>query len=192
MPKKPTASKINTPKNALTHGLTSQSITSSTDQKTYQQMYDELTSEYGPQTVTERMLIERVAIQYVRWQRAIKEESAEIEIAGLTELDDLSVRTTFNLTQEQAQHYAFSSLRGEFHNDEQLKEKITLLQALSEELFRLLERGEHSAIPDDLVDYPMLFVTFELLTVKYRCSKAELLDGRYELGSLLRAVQSEL
>ena len=120
MPKKPTVSKINTktPKNALTHGLTSQSITSSTDQKIYQQMYDELTFEYGPQTVTERMLIERVAVQYVRWQRAIKEESAKIEIAGLTELDDLSVRTTFNLTQEQAQHYAFSSLRGEFHNDE--------------------------------------------------------------------------
>jgi hypothetical protein len=187
MPKKPTVSKSNTPKNALTHGLTSQSITSSTDQKTYQQMYDELTSEYGPQTVTERMLIERVAIQYVRWQRAIKEESAEIEIAGLTELDDLSVRTIFNLTQEQAQHYAFSIHRGEFHNDEQLKEKITILQVLCEELFRLLERGEHSAIPDDLVDYPILFVTFELLTVKYRCSKAELLDGRYELGSLVRA-----
>ena len=68
MPKKPIVSKNNAkaPKNALTHGLTSQSITSSTDQKIYQQMYDELTLEYLPQTVTERMLIERVAVQYVR------------------------------------------------------------------------------------------------------------------------------
>jgi hypothetical protein len=69
MPKKPTHSKNNTktPKNALTRRLTSQSITSSTDQKIYQQMYDELTCEYLPQTVTERMLIKRVAVQYVRW-----------------------------------------------------------------------------------------------------------------------------
>ena len=85
MPKKPTVSKNNTktPKNALTHGLTSQSITSSTDQKIYQQMYDELTFEYAPQTITERILIERVAVQYVRWQRAIREESNEIEAASL-------------------------------------------------------------------------------------------------------------
>jgi hypothetical protein len=112
MPKKPTVSKSNTPKNALTHGLTSQSITSSTDQKIYQQMYDELTSEYGPQTITERMLIERVAVQYVRWQRAIKQESTEIEKASLTELDRLALHTTFSLTEEQARHYSWPGLVG--------------------------------------------------------------------------------
>ena len=127
MPKKLTKSNAKAPKNALTHGLTSQSITSSTDQKIYQQMYDELTSEYGPQTITERMLIERVAVQYVRWQRAIKEESTEIEIASLTELDGLSLHTTFNLTDEQAKHYALARLRGEFHNDEKLEENSTML-----------------------------------------------------------------
>jgi hypothetical protein len=50
-----------------------------------------------------------------------------------------------------------------------------------------LARGEHSAIPDDLEDYPMLLVLFDQLTFKYTCSKAELLDGRYELGSLVSA-----
>jgi len=80
-------------------------------------MYDELTFEYLPQTVTERMLIERVAVQYVRWQRAIREESTEIEIASQTELDGLALHTTFNLTQEQAEHYALARFRGEFHND---------------------------------------------------------------------------
>ena len=81
-------------------------------------MYDELTFEYGPQTITERMLIERVAVQYVRWQRAIKQESTEIEIAGLTELEGLSLLTTFNLTEEQARHYSLARLSGELHNDE--------------------------------------------------------------------------
>jgi len=187
MPKKLTKSNAKAPKNALTHGLTSQSITSSTDQKIYRQMYDELTSEYGPQTITERMLIERVAVQYVRWQRAIREESTEIEIAGLTELDGLALHTTFNLTQEQAEHYASASFRGELHDDEKLKENLILLQRLSQESFRLLARGEHSAIPDDLEDYPMLFVLFDQLTFKNRCSKAELLDGRYALNSLVSA-----
>ena len=189
MPKKLTVSKRNTknPKNALTHGLTSQSITSSTDQKIYQQMYDELTFEYGPQTITERMLIERVAVQYVHWQRAIKQESTEIEIAGLTELEGLSLRTTLNLTGEQAKHYAFARFRGEFHNDEKIEENLILLQLLSQESFRLLARGEHSTIPDDLEEYPMLFVLFDQLTFKNRCSKAELLDGRYELDSLVSA-----
>jgi len=187
MPKKLTKSNAKAPKNALTHGLTSQSITSSTDQKIYQQMYDELTCEYLPQTVTERMLIERVAVQYVRWQRAIKEESTEIEIAGLTELDGLALHTTFNLTQEQAEHYALARFRGEFHDDEKLEEKSTLLQLLSQESFRLLARGENSTIPDDLENYPMLFILFDQLTFKYRCSKAELLDGRYELDSLVSA-----
>ena len=189
MPKKPTHSKSNTkaPKNALTHGLTSQSITSPTDQNIYQQMYDELSCEYLPQTITERMLIERVAVQYVRWQRAIKEESTEIEIAGLTELEGLSLSTTLNLTEEQARHYALARLSGELHNDEKLKENSTILQVLSQESFRLLARGEHSAIPDDLEDYPMLLIIFGRLTVKYRCSKAELFDGRYELDGLVRA-----
>jgi len=113
MPKKLTKSNAKAPKNALTHGLTSQSITSSTDQKIYRQMYDELTSEYGPQKITERMLIERVAVQHVRWQRAIREESTEIEIASLTELDGLALHTTFNLTQEQAEYYALARFRGE-------------------------------------------------------------------------------
>jgi hypothetical protein len=189
MPKKPTVSKSNTktPKNALTHGLTSQSITSSTDQKIYQQMYDELTFEYGPQTVTARMLIERVAVQYVRWQRAIKQESTEIEIAGLTELEGLSLRTTLNLTEEQARHYSLARLSGELHNDEHLKENSMILQALSQESFRLLARVEHSSIPDDLENYPMLLFIFDRLTLKYKCSNAELLDGRYELDSLVRA-----
>jgi hypothetical protein len=189
MPKKPTVSKSNTkpPKNALSHGLTSQSITSSTDQKIYQQMYDELTFEYGPQTVTERMLIKRVAVQYVRWQRAIKEESTEIEIAGLTELEGLSLRTTLNLTEEQAKHYAFARFRGEFHNDEKIEENSILLQLLSQESFRLLARGEDSTIPDDLKEHPMLLVLFDQLTFKNRCSKAELLDGRYALDSLVSA-----
>jgi hypothetical protein len=133
------------------------------------------------------MLIERVAVQYVCWQRAIKEESAEIEIAGLTELDDLSVRTTFNLTEEQARHYALARLSGEPHNDEKIEENLILLQRLSQESFRLLARGEHSTIPDDLEEYPMLFVLFDQLTFKNRCSKAELLDGRYELDSLVSA-----
>jgi hypothetical protein len=150
-------------------------------------MYDELTSEYGPQTITERMLIERVAVQYVRWQRAIKEESTEIEIASLTELDGLSLHTTFNLTDEQAKHYALARLRGEFHSDEKLEDNINVLQLLSQESFRLLARGENSAIPEDLEDYPMLLIIFDQLTFKYRCSKAELLDGRYELDSLVRA-----
>jgi len=185
MPKKLTKSNAKAPKNALTHGLTSQSITSSTDQKIYRQMYDELTSEYGPQTITERMLIERVAVQYVRWQRAIREESTEIEIASLTELDGLALHTTFNLTQEQAEHYASARFRGEFHNDEKIEENSTLLQLLSQESFRLLARGENSAIPEDLEDYPMLLIIFDQLTFKYRCSKAELLDGRYELDSLV-------
>ena len=189
MPKKPTVSKINTktPKNALTHGLTSQSITSPTDQKIYQQTYDELTSEYGPQTITERMLIERVAVQYVRWQRAIREESNEIEVASLTEVEGLSLRTALNLTQEQAEHYASARFRGELHDDENLKENLILIQRLSQESFRLLERGEHSTIPDDLEEYPMLFVLFDQLTFKHRCSKAELLDGRYALDSLVSA-----
>ena len=189
MPKKPTVSKSNTktPKNALTHGLTSQSITSSTDQKIYQQMYDELTFEYGPRTVTERMLIERVAVQYVRWQRAIREESTEIEIAGLTELDGLALHTTFSLTDEQARHYASARFRGEFHNVEKTEENLILLQLLSQESFRLLARGEHSTIPDDIEKYPMLFVLFDQLTFKNRCSKAELLDGRYKLDSLVSA-----
>ena len=82
-------------------------------------MYDELTFEY----VTERMLIERVAVQYVRWQRAIKEESIEIAIAGLTELDGLALHSTFNLTDEQARHYAFARFRGELHEDEKPKRK---------------------------------------------------------------------
>jgi len=187
MPKKLTVSKSNAkaPKNALTHGLTSQSITSSTDQKIYQQMYGELTLEYLPQTITERMLIERVAVQYVRWQRAIKEESTEIEIASLTELEGLSLHTTFNLTEEQAEHYALARFRGEFHNDEKIEENSTLLQLLSQESFRLLARGENSAIPDDLENYPMLFILFDQLTFKNTCSKAELLDGRYELDSLV-------
>ncbi|MDC1509777.1 hypothetical protein N8381_03545 [Oceanospirillaceae bacterium] len=187
MPKKLTVSKSNTPKNALTHGLTSQSITSSTDQKIYQQMYDELTSEYGPQTITERMLIERVAVQYVRWQRAIREESNEIEVASLTEVEGLSLRTALNLTQEQAEHYATARFRGEFHNDEHIEENSILIQRLSQESFRLLERGEHTTIPDDLEEYPMLFVLFDQLTFKNRCSKAELLDGRYALDSLVSA-----
>ena len=189
MPKKPTVSKNNTktPKNALTHGLTSQSITSSTDQKIYQQMYDELTFEYAPQTITERILIERVAVQYVRWQRAIREESNEIEVASLTEVEGLSLRTALNLTQEQAEHYASARFRGELHNDEQLKENLILIQRLSQESFRLLERGERSTIPDDLEEYPMLFVLFDQLTFKHRCSKAELLDGRYALDSLVSA-----
>ena len=187
MPKKLTKSNAKTPKNALTHGLTSQSITSSTDQKIYRQMYDELTSEYGPQTITERMLIERVAVQYVRWQRAIKEESTEIEIASLTELDGLSLHTTFNLTDEQATHYALARFRGEFHSDEKLEDNINVLQLLSQESFRLLARGENSAIPEDLEDYPMLLIIFDQLTFKYRCSKAELLDGRYKLDSLVSA-----
>ena len=189
MPKKPTVSKSNTktPKNALTHGLTSQSITSSTDQKIYQQMYDELTFEYAPQTITERMLIEQVAVQYVRWQRAIKQESTEIEIAGLTELEGLSLRTTLNLTEEQARHYSLARLSGELHNDEQLKENSMILQVLSQESFRLLARVEHSPIPDDLENYPMLLFIFDRLTLKYKCSNAELLDGRYELDSLVRA-----
>jgi hypothetical protein len=189
MPKKPTVSKSNTktPKNALTHGLTSQSITSSTDQKIYQQMYDELTFEYGPQTITERILIERVAVQYVRWQRAIREESTEIEIAGLTELDGLALHSTFNLTDEQARHYASARFRGEFHNVEKIEENLILLQRLSQESFSLLARGEHSTIPDDIEKYPMLFVLFDQLTFKNRCSKAELLDGRYELDSLVSA-----
>ncbi|WP_443627704.1 hypothetical protein [Candidatus Njordibacter sp. Uisw_002] len=187
MPKKPTVSKSNTPKNALTHGLTSQSITSSTDQKIYQQMYDELTSEYAPQTITERILIERVAVQYVRWQRAIREESNEIEVASLTEVEELSLRTALNLTQEQAEHYATARFRGEFHNDEHIEENSILIQRLSQESFRLLERGEHTTIPDDLEEYPMLFVLFDQLTFKHRCSKAELLDGRYELDSLVSA-----
>jgi hypothetical protein len=187
MPKKPTVSKSNTPKNALTHGLTSQSITSSTDQKIYQQMYDELTSEYGPQTITERMLIERVAVQYVRWQRAIREESNEIEVASLTEVEGLSLRTALNLTQEQAEHYATARFRGEFHNDEHIEENSILIQRLSQESFRLLERGEHTTIPDDLEEYPMMLVLFDQLTFKHRCSKAELLDGRYALDSLVSA-----
>jgi hypothetical protein len=189
MPKKPTVSKINTktPKNALTHGLTSQSITSSTDQKIYQQMYDELTFEYGPQTITERMLIERVAVQYVRWQRAIKQESTEIEIAGLTELDGLALHSTFNLTDEQARHYAFARFRGELHNVEKTEENLILLQLLSQGSFRLLARGEHTTIPDDIEKYPMLFVLFDQLTFKNRCNKAELLDGRYALDSLVSA-----
>ncbi|MDB4001161.1 hypothetical protein N9449_00510 [Oceanospirillaceae bacterium] len=189
MPKKLTVSKNNTktPKNALTHGLTSQSITSSTDQKIYQQMYDELTFEYAPQTITERILIERVAVQYVRWQRAIREESNEIEVANLTEVEELSLRTALNLTQEQAEHYASARFRGELHNDEQLKENLILIQRLGQESFRLLERGEHITIPDDLEQYPMLFVLFDQLTFKNRCSKAELLDGRYELDSLVSA-----
>ena len=189
MPKKLTVSKNNTktPKNALTHGLTSQSITSPTDQKIYQQMYDELTCEYGPQTVTERILIERVAVQYVRWQRAIREESNEIEVASLTEVEGLSLRTALNLTQEQAEHYALARLSGELHDDENLKENLILIKRLSQESFRLLERGEHTTIPDDLEEYPMLFVLFDQLTFKNRCSKAELLDGRYELDSLVSA-----
>ena len=178
MPKKLTKSNAKAPKNALTHGLTSQSITSPTDQNIYQQMYDELTSEYGPQTITERMLIERVAVQYVRWQRAIKEESTEIEIASLTELDGLLLHTTFNLTDEQAKHYALARFRGEFHSDEKLEDNINVLQLLSQESFRLLARGENSAIPEDLEEYPMLFVLFDQLTFKNRCTKAELLDGR--------------
>jgi len=185
MPKKLTKRNAKAPRNALTHGLTSQSITSSTDQKIYQQMYDELSFEYLPQTITERMLIERVAVQYVRWQRAIKEESTEIEIAGLTELDGLALHTTFNLTQEQAEHYALARFRGELYDDEKLKENLILLQRLSEESFRLLARGENSTIPDDLEEYPMLLVLFDQLTFKYGCSKDELLDGRYELDSLV-------
>jgi hypothetical protein len=128
MPKKPTVSKSNTktPKNALTHGLTSQSITSSTDQKIYQQMYDELTFEYLPQTITERMLIEQVAVQHVRWQRAIREESTEIEITSLTELDGLALHTTFNLTQEQAEHYALARFRGELHGNPPVSINLTI------------------------------------------------------------------
>lgn len=68
------------------------------------------------------MLIERVAVQYVRWQRAIREESTEIEIAGLTELDGLALHSTFNLTDEQARHYALARFRGEFHNVEKTEE----------------------------------------------------------------------
>ena len=149
-------------------------------------MYDELTFEYGPQTITERMLIERVAVQYVRWQRAIKEESSEIEIARLTELDGLALHTTFNLTEEQVKHYASARLSGELHNDEKLKENSMILQRLSQESFRLLARVEHSPIPDDLENYPMLLFIFDRLTLKYKCSNAELLDGRYELDSLVR------
>jgi len=150
-------------------------------------VYEELTFKYGPQTITERMLIERVAVQYVRWQRAIKQESTEIEIAGLTELDGLALHSTFSLTDEQARHYASARFRGEFHNVEKTEENLILLQRLSQESFRLLERGEHSTIPDDVEKYPMLFVLFDQLTFKNRCSKAELLDGRYELDSLVSA-----
>ena len=150
-------------------------------------MYDELTFEYAPQTITERILIERVAVQYVRWQRAIRKESTEIEIAGLSELEGLSLLTTFNLTEEQAKHYALAGYRGELHNDEKLKENFTFFQRLSQESFRLLARGEHRTIPDDIEKYPMLFVLFDQLTFKNRCSKAELLDGRYALDSLVSA-----
>jgi len=128
-----------------------------------------------------------VAVQYVRWQRAIREESNEIEVASLTELDDLALHTTFNLTQEQAEHYASARFRGELHDDETLKENLILIQRLSQESLRLLERGEHTTIPDDLEEYPMLFVLFDQLTFKNRCSKAELLDGRYALDSLVSA-----
>ena len=62
---------------------------------------------------------------------------------------------------------------------------------MSQESFRLLARSENSAIPDDLEGYPMLFIIFDQLTFKYRCSKAELLDGRYELDSLVRAFLSQ-
>jgi len=50
-----------------------------------------------------------------------------------------------------------------------------------------LARGENSAIPEDLEDYPMLLIIFDQLTFKYRCSKDELLDGRYKLDSLVSA-----
>ena len=113
--------------------------------------------------------------------------SPQLEIASLTELDGLSLHTTFNLTDEQAKHCALARFRGEFHSDEKLEDNINVLQLLSQESFRLLARGEHSAIPDDLEEHPMLLVLFDQLTFKNRCSKAELLDGRYELDSLVSA-----
>ena len=60
--------------NALKHGVLLQAVTEY-EQPIYEDIQERLFKEYQPKTLLEEILIERVAICYLRLQRAVKAES---------------------------------------------------------------------------------------------------------------------
>lgn len=172
--------------NALTHGLTSQSLISDEEQALYKQTVKLLNEEYQPMTFTENVLIERVAAHYVRLQRAIKAEAAAVETGKINIRNCLSIQQTFELTDSQAHTYAVALSNGTLTPE---TNRDRLHQLMTQAAFK--ELTEHDAqkrlhISSLLTERgTVLEMIFSKILLKTDCAIEELIDGRFTLNQIL-------
>lgn len=126
--------KAKSAKNALTHGLSSNQILNEQEQVEYQYIYAELEAEYEPRGITERMLIQRCAQAYIRYQRTVLAESSAFEMAKLKSRVSTDVIDDLDLPIEAARTYALNAEAGyyEFKDFETNDRLATYLQFFKE------------------------------------------------------------